>query len=222
MINRVLLACAFLLATVTVSARQRNNFDDNRQDIGSQSHSGSERRANSGENLGYNRIQPTSPASTGERGDDRVSSSGHIYQSPGVFAGSGNDVRFWFGGHLQADGGVFFGAGKDIPPIGNNAIMRHLRSSMRAEFVRNWGAMFEGEIDDGRFTLRNVLVSYTSGTFRVRSGNFKEDFGMGIVTSATNQWVMEQPMVIQAFAPGYHLGIDVHLQMAGLRMELIF
>ncbi len=123
--------------------------------------------------------------------------------------GSIGNFDFVADGLVQFDGAAFFGADDWMDELGNNALMRRGRLGLRGAIDDRWSGRVLFEYSSGSVKLRDALLAYKNGDFRIRGGNFKEDFSIDQCTSAGNLIALEAPMVVTALTPDRHLGVDV-------------
>ena len=126
-----------------------------------------------------------------------------------VFENAKQNFRFWFDIRVQLDGAVFFGEKDWMDPIGDNASIRRARFAVKSQINKHWYGEIDTDFSNGLFELKDAVIRYNNCAFEVSAGNFKEDFSMEQTTSSRYLPMMERPMVVQAFAPSRHLGIDV-------------
>lgn len=212
MMKKILFALVALVVCTGVNGQRRNNFGGSWQAQGGQTG----RAARTGQ------VRETRAERNAYRSEQADYVSDYSYGDAGAAALEPRRLgltihdnglnRLWMTGHLQADAAGFFMLGKNTPKIGNGAILRRARVGLGLDLGARWTSLIEAEIDNGVAMLKNAVVTYKNGDFRVRGGNFKEDFTMASTASVTDLWTMELPMAVSTFAPGYHLGIDARYQ----------
>ena len=125
-----------------------------------------------------------------------------------VFESWDQQTRFWFDIRVQLDGAVFFGTKDWMNPIGNNASIRRARIGIKSQINRHWYGEIDTDFSNGFFELKDAIIQFSTCDWQFRGGNFKEEFSMEQLTSSRYLPMIERPMVISAFAPSRHLGVD--------------
>jgi phosphate-selective porin OprO and OprP len=115
--------------------------------------------------------------------------------------------RFWFDMRVQLDGAVF--TGESLNPIGNGVAVRRARAAVKAQLSDKWYGELDMDFADSRADLKDAYLSYTSGPFMARIGNFKETFSMETNTTSRYLVFLERPMSTTALTPSRHLGFQV-------------
>lgn len=124
-----------------------------------------------------------------------------VHESPS------QDYRFWFDARVQADGAMFFG--KTYNPIGNGTMIRRARFATKVEFLHHWYAEVDLDFAMSELELKDAyLAYYPNSNLYFKAGHFKEGFSMEATTTSRYLTFMERPMVVNAFAPSRHMGLQ--------------
>lgn len=126
-----------------------------------------------------------------------------------VFESKNQAIRFWFDIRVQIDGAFFFGEKDFMDPIGNGIAIRRARFAVKSQINRNWYGEIDTDWRNGDVEIKDALIRYNTCGWDFTLGNFKEDFSMEETTSSRYLPFMERPMVIDAFAPGRHMGFNI-------------
>lgn len=123
--------------------------------------------------------------------------------------------KFWMDNRVQMDGAHYFGLkngmmGDHNKPVMNGGVMmRRVRMAVKAEVGGGWFGEVDLNFSDGVFEIEDSYIGYRGvKNLELRAGNFKEDFSMEETTTSRYTTFMERAMVVSAFAPGRHIGLQ--------------
>lgn len=126
-----------------------------------------------------------------------------------VFSSSDQNYKLWLDNRVQVDGAAFFGENEDFDPIGNGVSIRRARFAVKGQITPDWYGEVDMDLADGCFELKDAIIRYSGlKNFNFTAGNFKESFSMERTTTSRYLAFMERPMVVSAFAPSRHLGVQ--------------
>lgn len=112
-----------------------------------------------------------------------------------------------FFGRISADGAFF--TGEDFQPIGNGTTISQLAVGGVFSFGERIEGKFEVDFSNGNVTLLDNFVTYKfTNRFGLRGGNVQEAFSMDLLNSFKDLSLMNRAQVVNAFAPGHHLGLQ--------------
>ncbi len=127
--------------------------------------------------------------------------------------------KFWMDNRIQMDGATYFGLKngmldeKGEPVMKGGVMMRRVRMAVKARVAKNWFGEVDLNFSDGAFELEDAVIRYAGiRNTELWIGNFKEDFSMEETTTSRYTTFMERAMVVSAFAPGRHAGIQARWQ----------
>ncbi len=124
-----------------------------------------------------------------------------------VFESKDQSYRLWFDIRVQVDAQMFLG--KTMNPIGNGASIRRARFAAKTNLTPNWYGELDLNFANGILELNDAYLQYDFlNGLAFRAGNFKERFSMSQTTSSRYLNFMERAMVVSAFAPSRHLGLE--------------
>ena len=116
--------------------------------------------------------------------------------------------RLKFFGRISADGAVF--TGEDYQKVGNGTTMSQLAFGGIFSFGERIEGKFELDFSNGNLVLLDNFVTYMfSKKLGVRAGNIQESFSMDLLNSFKDLSMMNRAQVVNAFAPGHHLGTQI-------------
>lgn len=125
-----------------------------------------------------------------------------------VFESQDQKYKLWFDNRVQVDGAVFFGQDKNYDAIGNGVSIRRARIAIKGE-IGDWYGEVDTDFANGTFELKDAIVRYDGlKNFEFTAGNFKEPVSMESTTTSRYLPFIERPMVVSAFAPSRHIGIQ--------------
>lgn len=118
-----------------------------------------------------------------------------------------NKYKFRFFGRISADGAFY--SGRDYQKIGNGVVI----SQLAVGGVFSFGERIEGKLEldfsNGNLVLLDNYVTYRfTKQFELRGGNVQEPFSMDLLNSFKDLSLMNRAQVVNAFAPGHHLGVQ--------------
>lgn len=114
-------------------------------------------------------------------------------------------VKFF--GRISADGGIFWG-GKD-QKMANGTTLSQLAFGGTFFFGERLSGKFEIDFSNGNLLLLDNFISYNfTKRFGLRAGNIQEAFSMDLLNSFKDLSLMNRAQVVNAFAPGHHLGLQ--------------
>lgn len=126
-----------------------------------------------------------------------------------------NRLKITWGGRIQADGALFFG--EDYQPIGNGVGFRRVRLQTDLSFGEQLSGRVEMDLTDGSFSLKDCFIQYNfNKRLYLRTGNFKESFGMDAMTSSADLLFLEKSNASSAFHPEFHMGLQATWQLRQL------
>lgn len=126
-----------------------------------------------------------------------------------VFESKNQDYKLWFDTRAQLDAAAFWGVKDGYDEIGNGARVRRARFAIKVQVTPSWYGEVDVNFANGNFELKDAIVGFTGlNRWTFRGGNFKEGFSMESTTSSRYLALMERPMVVSAFAPSRHLGVE--------------
>ena len=138
-----------------------------------------------------------------------------------VFESKNENYKLWLDTRVQADAAAFWGVEDGYDPIGNGAKIRRARFAIKAQITPSWYGEIDTDFGSGKFELKDAIIGYTGlKNWTFRGGNFKEGFSMESTTSSRYLALMERPMVVSAFAPSRHLGIEAEYAKGAFRSTL--
>ncbi|MDR2585479.1 MAG: hypothetical protein LBC84_04560 [Prevotellaceae bacterium] len=142
--------------------------------------------------------------------------------------------KFWMDNRVQFDAAHYFSQKNGMlkegkPYMADGVSLRRVRMAVKAEIAHDWYGEVDLNFANGVFELEDAIVQYTGlKNFAFVAGNFKEDFSMEETTTSRYTTFMERAMVVAAFAPGRHIGIQALWQQvdwlrasAGLSWQLV-
>lgn len=143
-------------------------------------------------------IQSTSAAGEGTESTPKTS-KWHLNYS--------NKYRVKFFGRISADGGAFWGEKKQN--IANGTTMSQLAFGGTFLFGERLSGKFEIDFSNGNLLLLDNFITYNfTKKFGLRIGNIQEAFSMDLLNSFKDLSLMNRAQVVNAFAPGHHLGLQ--------------
>lgn len=126
-----------------------------------------------------------------------------------VFSSPDQKYKLWLDNRVQVDGAAFFGENKDFDPIGNGVSIRRARFAVKGQITPAWYGEVDLDFANGTFKLKDAIIRYSGlKHFNFTAGNFKENFSMEKTTTSRYLAFMERPMIVSAFAPSRHLGVQ--------------
>lgn len=114
-------------------------------------------------------------------------------------------VKFF--GRISADGGIFWGE-KD-QKMANGTTISQLAFGGTFFFGERLSGKFEIDFSNGNLLLLDNFITYNfTKRFGLRAGNIQEAFSMDLLNSFKDLSLMNRAQVVNAFAPGHHLGLQ--------------
>lgn len=118
-----------------------------------------------------------------------------------------NKYHVKFFGRISADGGIFWGE-KD-QKIANGTTISQLAFGGTFFFGERLSGKFEIDFSNGNLLLLDNFITYNfTKRFGLRAGNIQEAFSMDLLNSFKDLSLMNRAQVVNAFAPGHHLGLQ--------------
>lgn len=118
----------------------------------------------------------------------------------------GGAYTFRLGGRLFIDGAYYF---KDKNDLGSSVEARAARLEASGSVLSDWRYALSTEFADLDVDVKDAYVSYLGfRPIRLDAGQFKEPFGLEVLTSAKHITFMERALP-SAFAPGRNVGLAV-------------
>lgn len=112
-----------------------------------------------------------------------------------------------FFGRISADGTFF--TGEDYQKLGNGTTISQLCAGGIFSFGDRLEGKFEVDFSNGQVLLLDNFITYKfTQEFGVRTGNIQEAFSMDLLNSFKDLSLMNRAQVVNAFAPGHHLGVQ--------------
>lgn len=117
------------------------------------------------------------------------------------------NYKLKFFGRISADGSFFMG--EDYQKIGNGTTI----SQLAVGGVFSFGERLEGKLEidfsNGSVVLLDNFITYNfTKKIGLRAGNIQEAFSMDLLNSFKDISLMNRAQVVNAFAPGHHLGLQ--------------
>lgn len=114
-------------------------------------------------------------------------------------------VKFF--GRISADGGLFWG--ETNQNVANGTTISQLAFGGTFFFGDRLSGKFEIDFSNGNVVLLDNFITYNfTKKFGLRAGNIQEAFSMDLLNSFKDLSVMNRAQVVNAFAPGHHLGLQ--------------
>jgi phosphate-selective porin OprO/OprP len=124
-----------------------------------------------------------------------------------VFESKDQQYRLWFDIRVQVDGQMAIG--KTMNPIGNGTSIRRARFAAKTNLTPNWYGEIDLDFSNGVLELNDAYIQYDfRNGLAFRTGNFKERFSMSQTSSSRYLNFLERAMVVTAFAPSRHVGLE--------------
>lgn len=118
-----------------------------------------------------------------------------------------NKYKLKFFGRISADGTFY--KGTDYQKVGNGTTISQLAFGGIFSFGERIEGKFELDFSNGSITLLDNFVTYKfTNEFGLRGGNIQESFSMDLLNSFKDLSMMNRAQVVNAFAPGHHLGLQ--------------
>lgn len=118
-----------------------------------------------------------------------------------------NKYHVKFFGRISADGGIFWGE-KD-QKMANGTTISQLALGGTFFFGERLSGKFEIDFSNGNLLLLDNFITYNfTKRFGLRAGNIQEAFSMDLLNSFKDLSLMNRAQVVNAFAPGHHLGLQ--------------
>lgn len=118
-----------------------------------------------------------------------------------------NKYHVKFFGRISADGGIFWGE-KD-QKMANGTTISQLAFGGTVFFGERLSGKFEIDFSNGNLLLLDNFITYNfTKRFGLRAGNIQEAFSMDLLNSFKDLSLMNRAQVVNAFAPGHHLGLQ--------------
>jgi len=118
-----------------------------------------------------------------------------------------NKYHVKFFGRISADGGLFWG--KSNQKVGNGTTISQLAFGGTFFFGERLSGKFEIDFSNGNLLLLDNFITYNfTKRFGLRAGNIQEAFSMDLLNSFKDLSLMNRAQVVNAFAPGHHLGLQ--------------
>lgn len=118
-----------------------------------------------------------------------------------------NKYHVKFFGRISADGGIFWGE-KD-QKMANGTTISQLAFGGTFFFGERLSGKFEIDFSNGNLLLLDNFITYNfTKRFGLRAGNIQEAFSMDLLNSFKDLSLMNRAQVVNAFAPGHHLGLQ--------------
>lgn len=115
--------------------------------------------------------------------------------------------KFKFFGRISADGAFF--TGEDFQKVGNGTTISQLAVGATFFFGERIEGKFELDFSNGNLLLLDNFVTYKfTKELGLRGGNVQEAFSMDLLNSFKDLSLMNRAQVVNAFAPGHHLGLQ--------------
>jgi phosphate-selective porin OprO/OprP len=112
---------------------------------------------------------------------------------------------------LRLDGRLFLDAAvydENKNPLSNGTEVRRGRLSTKATIWEVWRTEFDLGFEDNEVEIKDAWISYDGfGSTSIQAGQFKEPFSLEELTSSRYIVFMERSLVVNALAPGRHLGV---------------
>lgn len=114
-------------------------------------------------------------------------------------------VKFF--GRISVDGGIFWG--EENQKIANGTTISQLAFGGTFFFGERLSGKFEIDFSNGNLLLLDNFITYNfTKRFGLRAGNIQEAFSMDLLNSFKDLSMMNRAQVVNAFAPGHHLGLQ--------------
>lgn len=124
-----------------------------------------------------------------------------------VFESKDQQYRLWFDVRVQVDAQM--ATGKTMNPIGNGTSIRRARFAAKTNLTPNWYGEIDLDFANGILELNDAYIQYDfRNGLAFRTGNFKERFSMSQTSSSRYLNFLERAMVVTAFAPSRHIGLE--------------
>lgn len=126
--------------------------------------------------------------------------------------------KFWMDNRVQFDGATYFNEKNGmlvngVPTMAGGVSLRRVRSAVKAIVDKDWYAEVDCDFANGEFVLEDAYIQYGGlKNFQFKAGNFKEDFSQDETTTSRYTTFMERAMVVSAFAPSRHAGLQAQWQ----------
>lgn len=118
-----------------------------------------------------------------------------------------NKYHVKFFGRISADGGIFWGEKKQ--KMANGTTISQLAFGGTFFFGERLSGKFEIDFSNGNLLLLDNFITYNfTKRFGLRAGNIQEAFSMDLLNSFKDLSLMNRAQVVNAFAPGHHLGLQ--------------
>ena len=112
-----------------------------------------------------------------------------------------------FFGRISADGSFF--TGEDYQKIGNGTTISQLAVGGIFSFGERLEGKLEIDFSNGQVVLLDNFITYNfTKKLGLRAGNIQESFSMDLLNSFKDLSLMNRAQVVNAFAPGHHLGMQ--------------
>lgn len=117
------------------------------------------------------------------------------------------NYKFRFFGRMSIDGAFF--TGEKYQKIGNGTTISQLAIGGIFSFGERIEGKFEADFSNGHVVLLDNFITYNfTKKFGLRTGNIQEAFSMDLLNSFKDLSLMNRAQVVNAFAPGHHLGVQ--------------
>lgn len=118
-----------------------------------------------------------------------------------------NKYRVKFFGRISVDGGAFWG--ETNQNVANGTTISQLALGGTFSFGERLSGKFEIDFSNGNLLLLDNFITYNfTKKFGLRAGNIQEAFSMDLLNSFKDLSLMNRAQVVNAFAPGHHLGLQ--------------
>lgn len=118
-----------------------------------------------------------------------------------------NKYHVKFFGRISADGGLFWG--ETNQNVANGTTISQLAFGGTFFFGERLSGKFEIDFSNGNLLLLDNFITYNfTKRLGIRAGNIQEAFSMDLLNSFKDLSVMNRAQLVNAFAPGHHLGLQ--------------
>lgn len=117
------------------------------------------------------------------------------------------NYKLKFFGRISVDGAIF--TKEDYQKIGNGTTISQLAIGGIFSFGDRLEGKLEVDFSNGGVVLLDNFITYNfTKKLGIRAGNIQEAFSMDLLNSFKDLSLMNRAQVVNAFAPGHHLGIQ--------------
>jgi phosphate-selective porin OprO/OprP len=132
-----------------------------------------------------------------------------LFEDTGVLVAQTPDgnFRWWLAGRMMLDTAYYMNSDNQLA---NGVKLRKARMGLNTVFWKNWASTFNVDVADGVLDVKDTWIGYTGlKNSTIRVGNFKEPFGLEVLTSSRYITFMERSL-LENFAPSRHVGLAVY------------